>query len=214
VGRHEPVVDQRHHEGQERCDQGAGHDAADEVPGHQRQRQQDEAEHDVDHDQDQEHQHIGAEHVPCVPADGPPALAERAEDAFAADHDAGHDQRPEGQQDQPGDDDQDETDRDPDTGQDGRDDHREQVRQDGGDRFPQVQVRPPVPDVLNGLDQRGLHQEGGYQVDDQAEERADCPGQGQQRHDDRGAQIDRESDQQEVGGEALVVAPGLAKDPG
>ena len=75
----EPVVHQRHDRGDEGRDQAVHHYGGDEAPPAERQRQQDRREHELADDQDQEHHHVGAEHSPAVPADRPPASAERVE---------------------------------------------------------------------------------------------------------------------------------------
>ena len=213
--RPEPVVHQRHHRGQERGDQRPHHHVGDEGPGRVRQRQQDDAEHELAHDQDQEHHDVGAEHVPGVAADGRPALAERLERGGAADHDPRHDQRQERQQDQPGHDDQREPDRDGDGGEDRGDRDAPDERQRRVHARPQVEVAAPVARVLHGLDQRRLQQEGADQAEQAAEDGAErTQRQAQQRGDDRDHQVDRERDEQEVGGVALVQRPRLAQHAG
>jgi alkanesulfonate monooxygenase SsuD/methylene tetrahydromethanopterin reductase-like flavin-dependent oxidoreductase (luciferase family) len=189
----EPVVDQRHHRGQERGHHSARHQVGDEAAEAARQEEQDRRQHDLPDDEDQEHHDVGAEHVPGVAADRPPAPAERLERAAAADHDLWHDQRPERQQDQAGHDDQGDPDRDADAGEDrghrDRADERRRRRQGGA----QVKVDPPVAHVLHGLHQRRLEQVHARQAEDQPEKGAEATERpAEQRVDDRDDEVDRE----------------------
>jgi len=134
--------------------------------------------------------------------------------ARPADHDAGHDQAPERQQDEAGHDNQHQADRDADGGQD----RRAGDRQDKGDGGPvglaDVQVDPAVSDVLHRLDQRRLEQEGRGEIDDLGEDIADDPGQREQGEQDGCDQVDHERDEQEVGRVLAVQGPRLGQYSG
>src|SRR5215471_8124622 len=204
VGGDQAVVDERGHECQERRDQGACHDVVHEVAQPHRQDQEDQAEDDGEGDQDQDHKDIGAEHPPRVTTHGAPAVAERFEHPRPREHDERDDQAPERQQDKAGHDEQDEADKDADAGQDGRPDNRQQERYRGLHRLGQVQVDPPVADILHRFDQRCLQHIGGHEADDGPEDRANDADERQQGDQDRSDQIDHEGDQKEVAREPPV----------
>ena len=83
------------------------------------------------------------------------------------------------------------------------------------DGRPQVEVDPPVAGVLHGLDQGRLQQEDAEQAQQAAEDGAEgTERQAQYRGDDADHQVDRERDQKEVRGVALVQRPRLAQDTG
>ena len=145
-------------------------------------------------------------------ADGTPALPERRHHTGLAYDDRGDDERPVRHQDQAGHDEEHQADPDPDPGQDGCTYDREEIAHGGGDRCVHAQVRPAVPHVLHGLDHGGLHQERGGELDDRRYEVAGDPGGlDQDRHDDRGEEVQHESDGEEVGGEAAVKTPGFGQ---
>ena len=90
-----------------------------------------------------------------------------------------------------------------------------QERQRRLDGRAQVEVDPPVAGVLHGLDQRRLQQEDAEQAEQAAEDGAEgTERQAQQRGDDGDHQVDRERDEKEVRGVALVQRPRLAQDTG
>src|SRR6266852_218246 len=75
--RAEPVIDQRHHKGEERGDKGSRDDSAQPGAPQRRQRRENKPEQDVHDDQDQEHQYQRAEHMPPPAPDKLLAAPER-----------------------------------------------------------------------------------------------------------------------------------------
>ena len=98
-------------------------------------------------------------------------------------------------------------------GQDSGHRHGEQVGQHRGDGFPEVEVDPAIPDVLDRLHQRGYHQAVANEVRDPADGLPNVAPQREQRHHDRGDQVDHERDGQEVGRKPAVKRPGFAEYP-
>ena len=114
----QPVVDQRDDQGEERGDQRARDDRAEPVGERVRQRREDQAEDYAHRQHDDVDQHQGAEHVPAVAPDEPLAAPERPQRPRSLQDDDRHDHRPDGDQVQPGHDDQEQPDGDRDAGQD------------------------------------------------------------------------------------------------
>ena len=80
------------------------------------------------------------------------------------------------------------------------------------DSLAERQVHPAVPDVLHRFDQRGLHQEGGDDPDDGAEQSPeDTQQSGQGRGDHGRDDVDDEGDRQQVPREGPVELPRLAE---
>jgi len=174
VGGGEPVVDQRDQRRDERRHHGAGDQVGDEAAPRDRQGEQDEREHDLAAHPDQEGHDERAEHVPGVAADRPPAPLEGVNRAGPADHDLRHEQRPEGDQDQPRHDEEEQADSDADAREDRRHGDRAHERPGGRDGRAEVEVDAPVPDVLHGGYQRRLQQEHADQADDPADDHAEA----------------------------------------
>jgi uncharacterized protein len=208
----QPVVDQRHHQGEERRDQRAGDDRAQPAAPDVRQRQENEAEHELHHQQDHEHQHQRAEHVPAMTAHEPVAAAEGREHARTFDHDGRHDHGPDGDQVQAGDDQQEQPDRDRNGGQDRGPRDRSEVRHGRPHGLAEGHVGAAIAHVLDGLDQRRLQQESRDDLHQCAEAHTDPAGQREERGDDRRGQVDDERDEEEVPGKRLVHLPRFAEN--
>jgi predicted oxidoreductase len=209
----EPVVDQRHHQGQERGDQRARDDRAQPVGQRVRQRREDQPEDDAHHQHDDEDQDQGAEHVPAVAADELLAAPERREHARTLDDDDRHDHRPDGDQPQAGHDEQEQPDGDRDAGQDRGADDRPEVRHGRPHGVADGHVGAAVAHVLHGLDQRRLQQVGRHDLHQGAEYGPDGgAAQAEERGDDRRGQVDDERDREEVAGKRLVHLPRFAEN--
>jgi probable F420-dependent oxidoreductase len=207
----QPVVDQRHDQCEIRRDERARDHRAQAVAPQQRQHGKDECEHDVHHDHDDKYQHQGAEDVPAVAADKRLAAAERRERPRPLEHDDRDNYGPDGDQDQARHDEQHEPDRDRDAGQNRGNGDRPQVRHGCGHRLAHGQVSAAIPDVLHRLDQRGLQQERGDQLDDLAEQRSERADEREHGDEDRGDEVDDEGDRQQMPRVRAVHAPGLVE---
>jgi predicted oxidoreductase len=209
----QPVVDQRDHQGQERGDQRARDDRAQPVGERMRQRREDQAEDYAHRQHDDVDQHQGAEHVPAVAPDDPPAPPERRQRPRPLQHDDRHDHRPDGDQVEAGHDDQEQSDGDRDAGQDRGEGDRSEERDGRPHGIADGHVGTAIAHVLHGLDQRRLQQEGGHDLHQGAEHGPDgTAGQAEERGDDRGGQVDDERDREEVPGKRLVHLPRFAEN--
>src|SRR5581483_9252268 len=93
---------------------------------------------------------------PAVAADELARAGERGSHGATLDHDDGHDEAPPGQEDQPGDDEEEQPDRDHDGGDDPGDDQRPEVRPNPLEHLGDRRVDPPVAHVVDRVDERAL----------------------------------------------------------